>query len=117
MCKKNIKLLCRTQNGIIRYCYYCKKYNVAFNNIYLELSKKELDNFKSYINMTDVNYWESEYGLMNNKSIPIPTAQNNLMLVFNRQEFYELKRLLNHDKNFEYKPLSYNDIEGKILSN
>ena len=54
---------------------------------------------------------------MNNKSIPIPTAQNNLMLVFNREEFDELKRLLNNDKNFEYESLSYNDINGKIYSN
>ena len=54
--------------------------------------------------MTDVNYWESEYGLMNNKSVPIPTAQNNLMLVFIREEFYELKRLLNHDKILNISP-------------
>ena len=54
--------------------------------------------------MTDINYWESEYGLMNNKSVPIPTAQNNLMLVFIREEFYELKRLLNHDKILNISP-------------
>ena len=67
---------------------------MIINDIYGKPYKiKDLDNFKCYINLTDVNYWESEYGLMNNKSIPIPTAQNNLMLVFNREEFYELKRL------------------------
>ena len=112
-----MKFLNRTPNGLIRQCSSCKNYNIEFNNIFLELTKRELNNFKNYVNQTDFEFWENEYGMFNKRSIPIPTAQHNLILVFNIEEFNELKRLLNFEEKINYKPLSYAEIKDNICSN
>ncbi len=117
MCKKNMRFLNRTLNGLLKQCNSCKKYNIEFNNIFLELTKRELNNFKNYVNGTDFEYWENEYGMFNKRSIPVPTAQNNLMLVFNIEEFNELKRLLNFEEKIDYKPLLYTEIKDNICFN
>ena len=117
MCKKNIGLVNRTQHGTIRQCSSCLKFNITFNNIFLELSETELNNFKKYINQTDINYWNKEYGDLNSKAIPIPTMQHNLLLVFNRKEFSELKTLVNGKNNFHFDSLSFEDIEVSFCEN
>lgn len=117
MFKKNMKFLNRTLNGLIRQCNSCKNYNIEFNNIFLELTERELNNFKNFVNGTDFEYWENEYGLFNKRSIPVPTAQHNLMLVFNIKEFNELKRLLNFKEKVDHKALSYTEIKDNFCSN
>tara|TARA_B100000902_G_C27142133_1_gene829234 strand:- start:83 stop:391 length:309 start_codon:yes stop_codon:yes gene_type:complete len=102
---------------MIRQCSSCNKFNITFNNIFLELNNNELDNFKNYLNLTDIDYWENEYGLINSKAIPIPTMQHNLLLVFNRHEFKELKRLLNFKKEFDFESLSLNEIKDTFCHN
>ena len=57
---------------------------------------------KKYLELTDIEYWENEYGIMNNKAIPIPTNQNNLILVFSRTEFEEFKILLDFKEEITF---------------
>ncbi|MDA9676629.1 hypothetical protein N9T81_01765 [Flavobacteriaceae bacterium] len=109
------KLLSRTKCGMIRQCSTCNKYNISFNNIFLEFTQTELENFKSYLDLIDVEFWQEEYGTIN-KSIPIPTNQYNLILVFNVSEFEELKELLSF-KNKIYDSLSYADLEQNFCPN
>ena len=117
MCNDRIKILKRTKNGIIKQCIGCKKIDLTFNNIFLELSDCEMRNLKKYIDTTDINYWENEYGSLHAKTIPIPTNQNNLILVFNRIEFEEFKMLLNCNDKFEFKSLSFNEISINFSDN
>ena len=115
MCMDKSKLLSRTKCGMIRQCFTCNKYNISFNNIFLEFTQTELENFKSYIDLIDVKFWQEEYGTIN-KSVPTPTNQYNLILVFNVSEFEELKELL----SFKYKiydSLSYADLEQDFCPN
>tara|TARA_B100000780_G_scaffold243383_1_gene186617 strand:- start:5265 stop:5618 length:354 start_codon:yes stop_codon:yes gene_type:complete len=117
MCRNNIKVVNRTKSGMIRQCSSCEKYNVTFNNVFLELTELELENFKKYLELTDIEYWENEYGIMNTKPIPIPTYQHNLILVFNRAEFEEFKDLLNFSEKFNYKSLSTKEIKNNFCYN
>jgi|TARA_B100000780_G_scaffold89073_1_gene61376 hypothetical protein len=117
MCSDSIKIIKRTKNGIIRQCIGCEKFNLTFNNIFLELSESELKNFKIFIDTTDIEYWENEYGVIHAKTIPIPTNQNNLILVFDRMEFEEFKRLLDFKSKHEFKSLTSNEISIKFSNN
>ena len=117
MCRNNIKVINRTKSGMIRKCSSCEKFNVTFNNIFLELTESELYNFKKYLELTDIEYWENEYGIMNNKAIPIPTNQYNLILVFSRAEFEEFKILLDFNDNIDFKSLSSNEIKNNFCHN
>lgn len=117
MCKKNIKLVNKTRSGMVRKCSSCEKFNITFNNIFLELTESELSNFKNYLELTEIEYWENEYGIMNLKAIPIPTNQHNLILVFNRVEFEELKTLLDFKNNFNFKSLSSKEIKNNFCKN
>ena len=117
MCRKNIKVINRTKSGILKQCSSCEKFNVTFNNIFLELTEIELENFKKYLNLTDVDYWENEYGIMNSKAIPIPTNQHNLILVFNRLEFEEFKILLDFNEDIDFKSLSSSEIKNNFCHN
>ena len=116
MCRKNIKVIKRTKSGMIRKCSSCKKYNITFNNIFLELTEYELYNFKKYLELTDIEYWENEYGIMNNKAIPIPTNQNNLILVFSRTEFEEFKILLDFKEEIHFKSLTSREIKSNFCN-
>ena len=117
MSEKNIKLVNKTKSGMIRKCSSCEKFNITFNNIFLELTQSELSNFKNYLELTEIEYWENEYGIMNSKAIPIPTNQHNLILVFNRAEFEELKTLLNFENDFNFKSLSSKEIKNNFCEN
>ena len=54
---------------------------------------------------------------MISKAIPIPTNQHNLILVFNRAEFEELKTLLNFENDFNFKSLSSKEIKNNFCEN
>ena len=117
MFMNNMKVINRTKSGMIRLCNSCQKYNITFNNIFLELSETELTNFKKYLELTDIEYWEKEYGFNDDKAIPIPTNQHNLILVFNRTEFEEFKKLLNLKDTLNHNSLSYKDLENDFCLN
>lgn len=55
MCTK-IKVLSKVKSGELYLCCQCEIYHLEFNNIYLELNKKEFKQFKSYILDLEIEY-------------------------------------------------------------
>ncbi len=114
----NIKRLAKTKNGELSRCPGCKVFHLEFNNIYLEFNSKEFEKFKSYVNTIEITYWEDKYACVHfRRKIPIPTQQENLVLMFNRQEITELKLLLNPRENGQIPFLRISDIDYNLIIN
>ncbi len=93
----NIKTISIVKSGELSICLQCDRYHLEFNNIYLEFNRKEFKKFKAYILDIKMDYWEHKYAFAKVKrKIPIPSMQQNLILMFKRQEILELQALLTH---------------------
>ncbi len=100
------------------FCTACKLYHLTFNNIHFEFTPKEYKQFKQYLFHIDLDYWEEKYGCYNTgKSIPIPSLQKNLVLIFNRKEIQELKTLCATSVFQEFKTIGLDDINYKLILN
>ena len=92
----DLKIIKKTTNGLLLFCPKVNGFQLSFNNIFLNLSRFELNGFIDFIEKIDVDYWELEYkNSVYTKKIPIPTAQSNLIILIDRHELAELKILLN----------------------
>ncbi len=118
MCHK-IKILSKVKSGTLSLCKQCAIYHLEFNNIYFEFSIKELQHFKEYMLTIDLEYWEEKYSCnMIKRKIPIPSTQQNLVLMFNRQEMSELKSLLFFNQKKDTLPmLDIYDIDYTLILN
>ncbi|KAA5823669.1 hypothetical protein FPF71_13305 [Algibacter amylolyticus] len=118
MCTK-IKVLSKVKSGELYLCCQCEIYHLEFNNIYLELNKKEFKQFKSYILDLEIEYWQIKYASARVKrKIPIPSMQHNLVLMFNSQEILELKHLFSTTSNHVFtKNLTTKDIDYTLILN
>lgn len=111
-----VKVLSRIENGMLLFCPSSKVYQLTYKNLFLSLSRIELDAFMDYIQAINVSYWEKEYeNSIYEKKIPIPTTQKNLMLMFQSSEIEELKILFGLEDNNKY--LSANEINYKTYLN
>lgn len=91
-----IKTVSKIKDGELSFCSKCNIYQLEYNNIYLEFSIEEFEQFKEYIMGIEIEYWEQKYASAKVKrKIPIPSVQQNLVLMFKRQEILELQMLLN----------------------
>lgn len=116
MCK-NSKVISNSKNGQITICNGCGRYNITFNNILLQFHKNELQNFKKHINNINVDYWLDFYAKTTKKrKIPVSTNQDNLILFFTEEEFYDLKLLLSIKEN-KKELLSVYDINYPLILN
>ncbi|WP_082379454.1 DUF6686 family protein [Pseudalgibacter alginicilyticus] len=98
MCNNNIKTVSKVKNGELYVCSQCHIYHLEFNNIYLKFNRKEFENFKTYIFDIEIDYWEHKYACSKMKrKVPIPSLQTNLVLMFSREEIYELQLLLSNN--------------------
>ncbi len=118
MCHK-IKILSKVKSGTLSLCKQCAIYHLEFNNIYFEFTTKELLNFKEFMRTINLGYWEEKYSCsMIKRKIPIPSTQNNLILMFNRQEVIELKALLFfNEKENHLSILDVNEIDYVFILN
>ena len=117
MCHK-IKILAKEKNGELTICTECSHYHLTFNNIFFEFNKEELDQFKKYLFEIDLDYWEYYYPCPKfKKNIPVPTLQKNLILLFNREEIVELKRLLSFHSYDKYRELKLDEIDYTFILN
>lgn len=115
MCHK-LKTLSKGSRGVLSVCNACKIYHLEFNNLYFELNMGQLQQLKSYVLSLDCNYWECKYAkTCFKRKIPIPSMQENLILMFNRQEVEELKALLS--QNINTKLLSVDAIDYQLILN
>ncbi len=110
MCKK-LQPISKNKYGEMYYCNDCNVHHVLFNNFHFILNKKQITALTECINSIDVIYWESEFENTSIKrKIPIPTCQENLILIFDKIEFNALKSLFFNTKNNE-QLLSSQEIE------
>ncbi|MFT5252812.1 MAG: hypothetical protein ACI825_000492 [Planctomycetota bacterium] len=117
MCNQ-VKTISKNCNGQLTFCEDCKVYKLIFNNIFLEFKEKELKSFKSYVATIEIEYWETKYdGIVMKRKIPIGTMQNNLSMVFNKQEIASLKSLLSIAEKKTNLMLSVLDIDYTTFLN
>jgi hypothetical protein len=118
MCK-SIKILAKVKSGDLSYCASCKVFHLIFNNLFFELSHQDFGKLKSYINHIEVGYWEHKHACPKIKrKIPLPSSQENLVMVFNRQEITELGKLLNYQQySSTDKLLNIDDIDYNLKLN
>lgn len=91
----DLKIVKKTANGLLLFCPQVNGFQLSFNNIFLNLSRLELNGFIDFIEKIDTEYWEQEYkNSIYTKKIPIPTVQSNLIILIDRHELTELKILL-----------------------
>lgn len=98
--------------GKLTYCSTCGTYQLNFNNIYLEFTVREIRSFKNFLNEIEIEYWDTKYDrTIVTRKIPIQTMQQNLSLVFNKQELSALKALVNQDTKKPFETLGVLDID------
>ena len=90
---KNTKTIFRNSNGQISYCKKCKIYYIKFNNILLELYIEELMYLRDLI-LNQEEWLARNKKLIKTETIPIPTLQENLILLFDKNQIEEFKELL-----------------------
>ena len=117
MCEQIITLA-KNYNGQLSYSEDCRVYHFTFNNIYIEFTKKELKLFKKYVSNIEVEYWETKNKTMIIKrKIPIGTMQENLSMIFNKQELKSLKDLIFQNTIRSNEKISVLDIDYTLLLN
>ncbi len=109
----NYSILNQTENGMLVMLNGCGNYQLTFNNLNFNLTPFELEHFTNYLTNIDCSFWENEYeNSIYERKIPIPTLQNNLMLLLNRQEVNELIALISLKKS--EKLLQSKDINYRL---
>lgn len=112
----SLKLLSKTKSGEFSFCKTCKIFHLEFNNLYFEFTPKQYHTFKKYILALDCQFWERKYECACLKrKIPIPSQQENLILMFNRYEIEEMRALINPKNGI--KLIGLNSIDYKIILN
>ena len=117
MCN-SLTTISQVNHGILTFCKNCKIYHLEFANIYLEFSEEQFEEFKAYVLTIEISYWQHKYANVNIKrKIPIPTMQDNLMLLFNKHEIEELKALFCSKSTTEKLLLDVSQIDYTLVMN
>ncbi|WP_298517111.1 DUF6686 family protein [uncultured Kordia sp.] len=117
MCN-SLTTISQVNSGILTFCKTCNIYHLEFSNIYLEFSEAQFEEFSAYLFTIEIGYWEHKYANVNIKrKIPIPTTQDNLMLLFNRHEIEELKVLFCSKSTSEKPLLDVSQIDYTLVIN
>lgn len=117
MCHK-IKNIAKVKSGQLTKCETCNKYHLLFNNLFFEFYPMEFESFKRYVMQLEIDLWENlKVDINMVRKIPIPTTQENLVIMFDKQEIEELKALLLSKNTTEYKLLTFNAIDYCTLQN
>lgn len=113
-----IKTIAKNCNGQLSYCEHCKVYHLIFNNLYIEFAENELMSFQKFVKDIDVEYWEMKYDrIVMKRKIPIQTLQQNLLMMFNRQELESLRELIFPRMKNPFSNLSVEDIDYTFFLN
>ncbi len=116
MCK-NITSIIKTRAGILYKCNECDLFHLVYKNILLEFTEKEFESFRSYLEFLEAKHTEKGHEYTSKHKIPIPTLQQNLFLLFNKQEFEDLKKLVFGNLKNQYALLKGHEIEYQFLKN
>lgn len=90
-----MNLINRSPNGQISQCKCHEGYKLKFGNIILQLSTKELDQFRNYLLSIDYEYYIAlnQHSLYIKKLI-LRVGKSSTQMALNRNEFLELCSLL-----------------------
>jgi len=114
----NIKSIAKVKNGQLTKCETCNIYHLIFNNIFFQFLPIEFESFKKYVIQIEIDLWENKNVDINmTRKIPIPTLQENLVIMFDRQEIEELKTLILSKNTNKYKFLKFDAIDYCSLLN
>lgn len=117
MCQR-LRKLSKSNSGELLVCEQRLIYHLEFNNMYFEFNENQFDHFKMYVLGIDCQYWECKYACSSFKrKIPIPSMQDNLLLMFSRQEIEELKSLLRFENREAAALLNVDDIDYRFILN
>ena len=112
-----IKTLAKGKFGELAFCTKCKNYQFTFNNLFFQFTRHEFKHFKNYLFDIDTEYLEYEYPCPRLKrNIPLPTMQNNLVLLFTKEEIEAMKQLLSKCQS-RYSKLRLDEIDYKLILN
>ena len=105
-------------HGQLSFCTGCKVYHLIFNNLFFEFTQRELTAFQKYVDQIEVGYWETKYDRMVMKrKIPIQTMQQNLSIMFNREELQSLRCLISQNTKKPNDNLKVLDIDYQFFLN
>jgi hypothetical protein len=117
MCHR-IRIVAKNKQGQLSYCSGCTVYKLTFNNLSLELYPDQLNKLKDYVNTIEIEYWEIKHERMVMKrKIPLPSAQKNLTMMFDKHEIVLLKLLLNQQTVKPMEMLGISDIDYTLFLN
>lgn len=112
----SLRTISKVKSGELTFCETCNTYHLEFNNIYFELNSNHLKRLKNFLLEIDIDYWEENYAYSKlRRKIPITSLNQNVILMFNRQEIEELKILVlkNNADSF----LGVDDIDYQFILN
>lgn len=110
------QILNQTKNGLFTYCEHSKLFQFVFNNLCFELYSWELEKFIGYIENLDIMFWEKELkSSLHSRKIPITVGHNHFIILMNRRELEELKRLLIGERSI--KLLNVHEIGSVLIYN
>jgi len=117
MCKPS-KVIKQTPNGFFQQCPVCRSYQISFGNIFLDLTPRELNHFKKFLQELDADNWErTNCSCSEKRKISIPTLQTNLQIMLSRLELEELKQLLGMTKEQTQKFISAENVDYIFVLN
>ena len=118
MCEKLIKIK-QNECGELHYCPAHQLYHLMFNNFHLMLDEEQYESLKTHVSEIDIEFWLDKFSdTLVKRKIPIPTDQENLILVFDIHEFIQLKSLFfNHQNHEDLLYLSTDQIEYQNIFN
>ena len=105
-----IKVLNSSDNGRVFRCSSCNKIHIEFKNLNFNFNDKEFKSFFDYLISLDGLHWENKNrNIQYKRKILIPTNQNNMNILLNKDELNELRRLfiLPVFKNLEFCRIKY----------
>ncbi|WP_111308949.1 DUF6686 family protein [Confluentibacter sediminis] len=106
----------KVKSGELTFCNTCNSYHLEFNNLYFELNSIQFIKLKNFLLEIDIAYWEINYAHTGFKrKIPITSMNQNIVLMFNRQEIEELKTLVLKKKTALF--LNVDDIDYQFILN
>jgi hypothetical protein len=118
MCEKLIKIK-QNECGELHYCPAHQLYHLMFNNFHLMLDEEQYESLKTHVSEIEIEFWLDKFSdTLVKRKIPIPTHQENLILVFYIHEFIQLKSLFfNHQNHEDLLYLSTDQIEYQNIFN
>ncbi len=117
MCHQ-VKTIAKNCNGQLSFCENCKVYHLTFNNLYIEFTQEEMKAFQNVVEAVEIEYWGMRYeGVAMKRKIVINTMQQNLSMMFNRQELASLRSLIMETTVKPFCELSVQEIDYLFFYN